>query len=273
MGFPRRVAQLPHRGHPRSWPRSQAEPGLASWGVQQCHQRALRPRAPSHRGARVGCPVPALLGEQPGERTGETGLAASSIRGKNHPRTGKGRHLVTHLPAASVPASPARRGASSPARRKTRCAGTRLHPNLQELARKTMSPTLPGRDASPWLSPPMGRVPTPVAALGRGPPPGSSPLTAPLWGKASLPAPLRDRPTFCKASAALAAMRSCCPAHGQATRPQRRPMPARLFSLKVNKKATLKPPGVPRRAKGRPGFPTRGGTARLCHPRGDSASM
>lgn len=104
---------------------------------------------------------------------------------------------------------------------------------------------------------------------------GFSPLAASARVKAPLPAPARDRAASCKASAALAAMRSQRPAPGQAMRPQRRPMPACLFSLKVNKKATLKLPEprerrfpVPHRVSGRPGFPARGVTA----TRGDAAS-
>lgn len=130
------------------------------------------------------------------------------------------------------------RGPSSPAHPKHGVGGPTSTLREDQLSYLAWSGCIP-----PAL-PTDGQSPDPVADMGRGPLPGFSPLAPSPRGKASLPAPPEDRPAFCKASATLPAMRSQCPAHGQAMRPQQRPMPARLFSLKFNKKATLKLPGA-----------------------------
>lgn len=195
----------------------------------------------------------------------KTELAPSSIRGKTIPALANGG--VWSPPCLQPPCqchghgeAPVKHGAGGP-------ISTLAFKNLHEdqLSYLTWSGHVP------LALPTDGQSPDPAAAMGRGPLPSFSPLAASPWGKSSLPAPPRDRPAFCKASAALAAMRSRCPAHGQATRPQRRPMPARLFSLKVNKKATLKLPGAAGEAF--TGAMQREGTSRRPYQRGDSRAV
>lgn len=98
LGFPRRVAQLPHRGHPRSWLRSQPEPGLASWGVQRCHQRALCPRAPSHRGARVGAQCQPYWESSWGNELVRPGWPRAASEGKTTPGPANGDILSPTCP-------------------------------------------------------------------------------------------------------------------------------------------------------------------------------